>query len=83
MRNLNYYLQLLFFSLLIYIAAYFASLKFGIPFYYIALLSLYFTAFSFILSKQLGNALHAENKNKWIAGTSVTCSVRMCIRVIS
>ncbi len=65
MPKLNYYLQLFVFSLLVFMVAYFASLKFVIPLYYVVLLSVYFTGFSFILNKQLQNALQAENKNKF------------------
>jgi hypothetical protein len=65
MPKLNYYLQLLIFSTLVFIATYFASLKFEIPLYYVVLLSIYFTGFSFILNKQLQSALQAENKNKF------------------
>jgi O-antigen/teichoic acid export membrane protein len=65
MPKLNYYLQLLIFSLLVFIVTYFASLKFEIPLYYIVLLSVYFTGFSFILNRQLQSALQAENKNKF------------------
>jgi hypothetical protein len=65
MPRLNYYLQLFIFSLLVFIIALFVSDKFGIPLYYIVLLSVYFTGFSFILNRQLESALQAENKNKY------------------
>ncbi|MHB8260296.1 MAG: hypothetical protein ACYDEC_08490 [Bacteroidia bacterium] len=51
--------------MLVFILAYFASQKFNIPLYYIVLLSGYFTAFSFMLNKQLQSSLQSENKNKF------------------
>jgi hypothetical protein len=65
MPKLNYFLQLLIFSGLVFVVTFFISQKFTIPLYYIVLLSIYFTSFSFILNKQLQNALQAENKNKF------------------
>ena len=65
MPKLNYYLQLFIFSLLVFIVTYFASVKFEIPLYYVVLLSIYFTGFSFVLNRQLQSALQAENKNKF------------------
>lgn len=65
MPKLNYYLQLLIFSVLVFIVGYFSSQKFVIPLYYIVLLSGYFTAFSFMLNKQLQSSLQSENKNKF------------------
>ncbi len=65
MPKINYYLQLLIFSVLVFVITFFASLKFHIPLYYVVLLSVYFTAFSFVLNRQLQSALQAENKNKF------------------
>jgi hypothetical protein len=65
MPKLNYYLQLLIFSVLVFVATYFTSLKFEIPLYYVVLLSVYFTGFSFILNKQLQTALQDNNRNKF------------------
>jgi hypothetical protein len=65
MPKLNYYLQVFIFSLLVFIVTYIASLKFEIPLYYVVLLGVYFTGFSFMLNKQLQSALQAENKNKF------------------
>ena len=65
MLKSNYYLQLFIFSVLVFIIAYLSSQKFAIPPYYIVLVSVYFTGFSFILNKQLQRALLAENKNKF------------------
>lgn len=65
MPKINYYLQLLIFSVLVFVITFFASLKFHIPLYYVVLLSVYFSAFSFVLNRQLQSALQAENKNKF------------------
>ena len=65
MPKINYYLQLLIFSVLVFTIAYLASQKFDIPLYYIVLLSGYFAAFSFILNNKLKSSLQSENKNKF------------------
>jgi hypothetical protein len=65
MPKLNYYLQLFIFSMLVFVVTYVASLKFEIPIYYVVLLSVYFTGFSFILNKQLQTALQDNNRNKF------------------
>jgi O-antigen/teichoic acid export membrane protein len=61
----SYYVKLLAFSVLIFTAAFLAAQKFNMPLYYVVLLSVFFTSFSFILNKQLQDALQAENKNKF------------------
>jgi hypothetical protein len=61
----SYSVQLLAFSVLIFAAAFFAAQKFGISVYYVVLLSVFFTGFSFILNKQLQTALQDPNKNKF------------------
>jgi hypothetical protein len=60
-----YYLQLLAFSVLVFVAAYIAAVKFPIPPYYVILLSVYFTAFSGIMNHQLQKAIQDANKNKF------------------
>ena len=65
MPKLNYYVKLLVFSLLIFAIAFIAAQKFSIVIYYIVLLSVYFTGFSFILNRQLQSALADKNKNKF------------------
>jgi hypothetical protein len=64
-NNSKLYGGLLIYSALIFFAAYITAQKFGIPVYYIVLLSVYFTGFSFILNKQLQSALQDQNKNKF------------------
>jgi hypothetical protein len=61
----SYPVKLLAFSVLIFVAAFLAAQKFGMPLYYIVLLSGFFTCFSFILNKQLQTALQDTNKNKF------------------
>ena len=65
MLKRSYYLQLLVFSVLIFVASYIAAKKFAIPLYYVILLSGYFTAFSAILNRQLQKAIQDTNKNKF------------------
>jgi hypothetical protein len=61
----SYPVKLLAFSVLIFAAAFLAGQKFGISLYYVILLSVFFTGFSFILNKQLQTALQDANKNKF------------------
>jgi hypothetical protein len=61
----SYSVKLLVFSALIFVAAFLAAQKFGMPSYYIIALSGFFTSFSFILNKQLQTALQDTNKNKF------------------
>jgi hypothetical protein len=65
MPKLTYSVKILVFSALIFTAAFLAAQKFNIAFYYIVLLSVYFTSFSFILNRQLQKALLDQNKNKF------------------
>ena len=61
----SYFVKLLVFSALIFVTAFLAAQKFNIALYYVVLLSVYFTGFSFVLNKQLQSALQDKNKNKF------------------
>jgi hypothetical protein len=61
----SYFVKLLIFSALIFVVAFLAAQKFNMAIYYIVLLSVYFTGFSFILNRQLQSTLQDKNKNKF------------------
>jgi len=61
----SYQAKLNLFSVIVYAFAFLASQKFGIPLYYIVLLSAFFIGFSLVLNKQLQTALQDPNKNKF------------------
>ena len=65
MLKLNYPIKLLIFSALIFVLAIFLAQKFSITFYYIGILSIFFTCFSFVLNMQLQKALTAPSKNQF------------------
>ena len=65
MQTVNYPVKLLVLSVFVFVAAFLAAQKFNIAVYYVVLLSVYFTVFSFILNKQLQSAVLDKNKNKF------------------
>jgi|GEM_PF-1351179 len=65
MPKLSYPIKLSIFSVLIFVTAVLLAQKFGISLYYIVVLSVFFTGFSFVLNMQLQRALTAENKNQF------------------
>ena len=60
-----YTFRLLIFSAFLFVTAFFAARQFEIPVYYVVLLSVYFTVFSFVLNRKLESALVDANKNKF------------------
>ncbi len=65
MSKLNYPIKLLIFSVLVFVLAILLAHKFSIAFFYIGVLSIFFTGFSFLLNMQLQKALTAPSKNQF------------------
>ena len=62
---MNDKIKLLVFAAGVFIATYCASLIVELPLFLLILLTVFFTAFSFIMNMQLEKALRSENKNQF------------------